>query len=156
MEVDSAIAAVMGWPHPAGKDTGRAAQPAASMNFDIDFAKMLERLGGDEQLLHEVIEIFIDQAPRHVDALREALNLADAAAVEKSAHSIKGEIGYLGVTELFNKARELERLAREHGLAEAEAIFPSFESDIHQIVATLQKHLANSLTSVSRQDHDTA
>jgi signal transduction histidine kinase/DNA-binding response OmpR family regulator len=74
-ELDMAIAAAMGWPAPAGDETGRAVQqePFALMDFEIDFARILERLGGDEKLLHEVIEIFIDQAPQHVDALRVAL-----------------------------------------------------------------------------------
>ena len=141
-----AIAAVMGWPQPASEGTGRTAQqkPPASTDLKIDFARIQERLGGDEKLLREVIEIFIEQAPQHVDTLRVALIKKDASAVEKAAHSIKGELGYLGVSGVLDKARELERLGREDGLAEAGEIFTCFENDIDQIIAALRRNSENS------------
>ena len=34
----------------------------------------LEQLGGDETLLQEVIDIFLEEAPKHLEALRLAVD----------------------------------------------------------------------------------
>jgi len=154
-ELEMAIAAAMGWPRPVAEHTGRVALPEPAASMDIDFARMRERLGGDEKLLHEVIEIFIDQAPKHIDTLRVALANGDAATLEKTAHGIKGELGYLGIAEVLNEAWELERLAREHDLADAKETFASFEKNIDQIVATLLRHSENALDLPCGQGHNT-
>jgi HPt (histidine-containing phosphotransfer) domain-containing protein len=99
---------------------------------------MLERLGGDEKLLHEVIEIFVDQAPRHMETLRSALAQGDAESVQKTAHSMKGELGYLGISEVTQKARELEELGRRHNLEQAAQVFASFEREISAIVVAMR------------------
>ena len=54
------------------------------------FEQILDRLWEDEKLLHEVIQIFIDEAPKHLDTLRSALGQGDAEGLEKIAHSMKG------------------------------------------------------------------
>jgi two-component system, sensor histidine kinase and response regulator len=151
-QLEIAIAAAMGWPRPAGENTARAVatEPPTSTEFKIDFAQVLERLGGDEQLLHEVIEIFAGQAPRHIEVLRTALASGDTAAAEMTAHSIKGELGYWGIVPVSNQAVELERLIREHDLAAAEETFKSFAKGVDQLVAALRLHSENSLASVSR------
>ena len=105
---------------------------------NLDFGPMLKRLGGDEELLDEVIEIFVDQAPKHLDTLRRALSQGDTELVERTAHSIKGELGYLGIATVSQKARELEELGRKHQLEQAARLFTSFETEISDIVAAMR------------------
>jgi len=120
-------------PSPEGHSEGSTRKPVS-----LDFGQMLKRLGGDEELLHEVIEIFVDQAPKHVDTLRRALSQGDAALVEKTAHSMKGELGYLGIAEVSQKARDLEELGRKEQLHQASQLFTSFETEISAIVAAMR------------------
>jgi HPt (histidine-containing phosphotransfer) domain-containing protein len=47
--------------------------------------KTLERLGGDEKLLHEVIEIFLEEVPKHMASLRQAIAQGNAEAIEEMA-----------------------------------------------------------------------
>ena len=65
----------------------------------------LERLGGDEKLLHEVMEIFLEEVPKHLVGLREAITQQDAETAERIAHSLQGELGYLSIAELSHAAR---------------------------------------------------
>jgi two-component system sensor histidine kinase/response regulator len=53
-------------------------------------SKTLEGLGGDENLLRDVIEIFREEAPKHLASLRAAIAQLDAGVVEATAHSMKG------------------------------------------------------------------
>ena len=127
---------------------------SSSIRVDFDLRKILDRLGGEETLLHEVIEIFIDQAPKHIDTLRGALAQGNAEAVEKTAHCMKGELAYLGISEVSQKARELEELGRKHDLEPASRIFASFETDISAIVAAMRRaNSGNSLAASSGVSH---
>jgi CheY-like chemotaxis protein len=112
----------------------QSAKPA-----NVDFKQMLERLGSDETLLYEVIDIFVDQAPKHLEALRRAIAQGDAESVERTAHSMKGELGYLGIAEVTQMARELEELGRTHTLEQAAKVFVSLEPEINDMVSAMRK-----------------
>ena len=115
----------------------------------LNVEQILDRLGGDEKLLHEVIQIFIDEAPKHLDTLRSALGQGDAEALEKITHSMKGELAYLGISEVSQKARELEELGRKHDLEQASRIFPSFEAEVSAIVAAMRRANSQDLLHLS-------
>jgi hypothetical protein len=57
-----------------------------------DSAKALERVDGDEKLLHDVMQIFLEETPSLMDKLRSGVNQRNAEAVEHAAHSLKGEL----------------------------------------------------------------
>jgi len=115
----------------------------------LDFNRVLGQLGGDQQLLHEVIEIFIDQAPKHIEALRRALAEGDAEVVERTAHSMKGELGYLGIAEVSQQAREIEDLGRKHDLGRASRVFAAFEPAIADIVRAMRTNLNEKVRAAS-------
>ena len=59
------------------------ATPASAVTWDR--GKMLERLGGDEKLFHEVIGIFLQEVPRHMASLKQAI-------VQQNAKADRGNI----------------------------------------------------------------
>jgi two-component system, sensor histidine kinase and response regulator len=147
-ELELAIAKAMGLPSSSLDWTKtKAHQEAQSPKLvNLDFKQMLERLGGEETLLREVIDIFVDQAPKHLETLRSAIAQGDAESVERTAHSMKGELGYLGIMEVTEQARELEELGRTHNLEQAARFFASLEAEINDIVAAMRN--ANSAKSL--------
>ena len=100
-------------------------------------AQTLERLGGDEKLLHEVMEIFREEAPKHLAGLREAITQQDAGSAERLAHSLQGELGYLGIAELSHGARELEEKGRTSDFQGALSLFPPFEAAMARLLASM-------------------
>jgi PAS domain S-box-containing protein len=105
---------------------------------DWNFTKSLERLDGDEQLLRDVIGIFLEEIPKHMAGLRQAVTQGNAEALSKTAHSLKGELGYLGILELSQKARELEEMGRKSDLEHAAEVFAVFETEISGIAASMR------------------
>jgi two-component system, sensor histidine kinase and response regulator len=97
----------------------------------------LERLGGDEQLLHEVIEIFLDEVPKHLVELREAITRQDAKTAERVAHSLHGELGYLSIAELSHRAREIEEKGRTSDFQGALTLLPVFEASIARLLNSI-------------------
>jgi signal transduction histidine kinase/DNA-binding response OmpR family regulator len=97
----------------------------------------LERLGGDEALLLEVVRIFLEDIPGHLAVLGRAIKEADHEATERIAHSLKGEMGYLGISSLAHQASELERLGKERELRHAADLFAVFETEISVVVKAM-------------------
>jgi HPt (histidine-containing phosphotransfer) domain-containing protein len=89
----------------------------------------LERLGGDEKLLHEV--------PKHLVGLREAITQQDAETAERIAHSLQGELGYLSIAELSHGARELEEKGRTSDFQGALTLLPPFEASIARLLNSM-------------------
>ena len=110
-----------------------------------NMAKTLEQLGGDETLLEEVIEIFLKEAPKHLAALHLAVAQGIAVAVETTAHSLKGELGYMGVPEISQKAAELEEMGRSNNVRGAASVLSQFELDISGLFSSIRSARAMAL-----------
>jgi CheY-like chemotaxis protein/HPt (histidine-containing phosphotransfer) domain-containing protein len=86
---------------------------------ELDRAVALERVGGDLELLHELAQMFAAEAPSWLEGLVNAVTAADAAALKRVAHTLKGAVGTFGARRAFDAALRLEMLGREGNLAEA-------------------------------------
>jgi CheY-like chemotaxis protein len=118
-----------------------AVPPTAPGGIVWNMAETLERLGGDEKLLNEVLEIFLDDVPKHMANLRRAIAEGNAANVEGAAHTLKGELGYLGISEVSRKAREMEEFGRKSDLRLAESLYTTFESELSEVLISMRRML---------------
>src|SRR5439155_3768922 len=62
---------------------------------------------GRPDLVSAIVERFRDEAPRRVEALREAIERGDAVAVSDYAHSLKGDSRRIGGTEVGQLCAEI-------------------------------------------------
>ncbi len=90
----------------------------------------LDRLGGDEDLLRELCHIYLEESPKLLEKLRQGVVDGDAEAVRRAAHSIKGEVGYLGAEKASQAARQLENMGRDQDLSQAAVVFAVLESEL--------------------------
>jgi HPt (histidine-containing phosphotransfer) domain-containing protein len=105
----------------------------------LDRALLLSRLGGDEALAQEVIGIFVSEAPGSLQRMRAALSEANAREIERIAHGLKGELGYLGVAEVSRAAGELEQAGHNGDLDRAGQLFASFDVAMSALIEALRK-----------------
>jgi CheY-like chemotaxis protein len=103
-----------------------------------DGAKALERVDGDEQLLHEIVQIFLEESPKQLADLKRAVTEADAQLVERTAHGFKGELGYLGMPTLSQRAHELEQMGHTCNLDHATEVFAVFEAEVSAVAANMR------------------
>jgi CheY-like chemotaxis protein/HPt (histidine-containing phosphotransfer) domain-containing protein len=103
-----------------------------------NISKTLEQLGGDLTLFEEVMEIFLNEAPKHLAALRLAVEQGQAETVETSAHTLIGELGYLGIPEISQRASEIEQMGRSNNISGAANLLAQFEADINGLIATIR------------------
>jgi DNA-binding response OmpR family regulator len=88
--------------------------PMASV--DIDWNAALTLVQGDHELLAEVVEAVLEELPQLMTQLDIALTAADARAVQRLAHTVKGNLRTFRVGPVIDIAEELE-LDAQHGLS---------------------------------------
>lgn len=118
------------------KSHAHSAPPRPAAAWDPD--RTLACLDGDEALLAEVVEVFLDEAPRRLETMRRAIDLGDCATAAETAHSLKGQLGYFGVAEISSRARRLEDFACAADLPSVAREFPEFSAAIEALLQTMQ------------------
>ena len=79
----------------------------------IDFAALLEMLGGDEQILTSLLSKFAEELTSDLAASAQAIVDHDAELLRQIAHRIKGASANLHALMLSAAARELEQACTE-------------------------------------------
>ncbi len=109
----------------------------------FDKAQALSRVGGDEELLRELIGVFLEECPRWLADVRAALAAGDAQKLRRAAHTIKGAVDNCGAGSAFESALRLERIGGEGRLAEADEAFASLEAELARLEPALAVYAAN-------------
>ncbi len=103
----------------------------------LDIAAALGRVGGDEELLREISEIFLEQCPEALSEVRDAVASTNPEALQHAAHSLKGSISNFGAKAAFDAALRLELMGRQGDLSgSAEAL-----SDLERALASIKPQL---------------
>ena len=105
----------------------------------LDRAEALARVGGDIELLKEIAALFVEDYPRSLDEIRQALAACDAKTIERSAHGLKGAVANFGARAVVDEAYQIEQLGRSHKLDQV----PPALAALEQSLASLQAELAS-------------
>jgi HPt (histidine-containing phosphotransfer) domain-containing protein len=103
----------------------------------FDEADVLDRLGGDREILTEVAAIFRHTAPDLTGEMRAALDRRDAPALRRAAHTLKGAAGNLSAKRLSAVALEIESAADAQDLVRAAALFQTAAAEVDQLLTIL-------------------
>lgn len=88
----------------------------------MNFKELGENLGLDEDEYRELVELFVDSGSAEFKRLKEAVSANDADQIMRSAHTIKGAAGNLGLMDIHEEAKKIEACAgdgQSEGLARA-------------------------------------
>jgi CheY-like chemotaxis protein len=117
----------------AAAPTLKAAPP---VNRDL----ALERLGGDEELLADVIQLFLEDCPARLAAIKLAVDRGNGDQIRVAAHGLKGAAGNLSATGLFEAASTLERLGGENRIDAARAAWRHLAAEAAAALDALRQH----------------
>ena len=84
------------------------------MRKNVDLVRVLRETVGDQadKLLPELSELFQDEGPRLLRAIREAINEAEHQQLAAAAHTLKSSSASLGSQDLPKVCEQLETLGR--------------------------------------------
>ena len=108
----------------------------------FDSSGALNRAGHDPELLAELIEIFLEDCPRRMAEIQEAIGLSDAQGLERSAHKLKGAAAVFEARSVVELAEQLETLGRQADIRSAQEVLSILDREIDELTRALQESLA--------------
>jgi two-component system, sensor histidine kinase and response regulator len=108
----------------------------------IDVTELLARVGDDRDLIRDLLLIFREEFPAHLQAMRDAVNSMDAEKVAAEAHALKGMLSNLAANPAAAAAARLEQLGRNREVSQFQEAFGSFEEISKELLLQLDVCMA--------------
>lgn len=152
---DSLVQEIIKWlPHKAHHATAQEgppqgkAPPAISAATVWDRAALLDRLMGDEELLVDIVQGFLQDLPQQIDAIDSMLSAKALARVAQQAHTIKGAAANISAVQVSKAAYEVEKAAK----AGAGDALDQKRNELRRAFAALQQMMARYLRQAGAKD----
>lgn len=116
----------------------------------FDTARILANVDGDEAVLHQIVELFIEDSEVVLSRIHDAIAQRDAEMLAYSAHSLKGAVGNFGAPLAFHAAKKMEALGRAGDLESARSGFSWLEDEVNRLRLALEDFVKPGARSVTR------
>jgi HPt (histidine-containing phosphotransfer) domain-containing protein len=94
--------------------------------------------GGDQAFIKQMIGIFLEQVPEFIAHMEKFLATANYAELGKEAHKAKSSVIIVGLNDLGDKLKELQRLTEEKKDVEK---YPDYVEEFKKISRVAMKEL---------------
>ena len=123
-----------------GQGQGQGQGKGQETVFDVE--GVMEQLDGDMELLQDMVEILAEDGPGLLEALAGAVNEGDAERVRKTAHKLKGSLGYFHPRRAAAMAKELEDRGRQGELDGAPELLDSLRQEVTLLQQAVEAFVA--------------
>jgi len=110
----------------------------------LNWAKALENLEGDEEILTELATVFLDECAGMMAQIRDAIDKGDAAALQRTAHSLKSSARIFIARPAADAAFQLETMGQSRDLTGVGATWMDLCREIERLNAALADRLGSS------------
>jgi HPt (histidine-containing phosphotransfer) domain-containing protein len=100
--------------------------------------RLWDLVGEDETFLTELMDTFLEDAPRLLADIRQAVEHRDAAGLYLAAHSLKSNSTDFGAIVLSSLCRELEEMGKTNTLDKAAETAARAEVEYEQVKTALE------------------
>jgi HPt (histidine-containing phosphotransfer) domain-containing protein len=99
----------------------------------VDGCALLDRLGGNSQLLSELIDIYLRESPSLLAAAQRALHEKNGQNLARVAHTIKGSAGNFIARATLETAERLEAFAEQGDFSRAQEAMSALELEMERL-----------------------
>lgn len=108
----------------------------------FDPARSLDMVEGDQELLTELIALFLHESPQLVAEIQHSSANGQSGQLMHAAHSLKGMAGNFGAQPVVTLAYELEGLGRTGQIDGAASASATLSAEVNRLNAALQAFAA--------------
>ena len=137
-EIEQALTRAMLASRVKTETTDLPSKPSAPDRAVWDRAAAVDRLGGDESLLDELVGLFFKDYPVLARRLTDALAGGDLASLREPAHKLKGSLGALGLPATAGLAQEIESAGQVEDATAAVGLIDRFMAEIEMLQDVMQ------------------
>jgi CheY-like chemotaxis protein len=99
----------------------------------IDLPSVMERIGGDETFLQELIDIYIEDFIEKYAKLKHAIELNDFKAIKEIGHSLRGSSGNLSLSGLHSTSTNIEHSGNEEDIEQVRLLFIQLNKEFEKL-----------------------
>lgn len=99
----------------------------------IDMSSVLERIGGDESFLYELLKLYTQDFLERFEELKKAVNDENYDTIQKLGHTLKGSSANLSLTSLQEASYEMEKAGRENNIERAKENLIILEQEFQRL-----------------------
>jgi CheY-like chemotaxis protein len=103
----------------------------------FNFSEALSLVGGNRELLCEVARIFLDQYPKVLEEIRQAMARSDYQLLGETAHTLASSVGQLAGQRAFAAAKRLEQLSGEGDRSQVTEALAELEKELQSLRAAV-------------------
>ncbi len=108
----------------------------------VDLKQALRRVAGDEEMLRELAQIFLEESPSWLEQVEVALSEDEPDGVFRAAHDIKGSTEVFCADSAVQAAKQLEKMGRNEELEDADEALGALKAEMVWVRNALQDYLA--------------
>ena len=97
----------------------------------------MERLEGSSELLLELVDLFLEEAPQLIEVMRKSLKQGDMQELARSAHSMKGAASNFLAHGTAGAAFQLEDAAKRGDTDSAKTALATLEGIVERLLTEL-------------------
>ena len=103
----------------------------------------LDNVDGDRELLNEVIDAMLEDTPRMMQRLDDAIGSSDYETMRREAHTLKSSLAIVGADDASRLASQLESMDDTNELQNVSGIHETFKNRISELLGTLSQITEN-------------
>ena len=119
----------------------RPAGPGVEVLLDPAALNSIREMDGDGSVLTEVLQMYLEEMPSHVAALKKAVADKDGAALGRSAHALKSASFNIGAKSVAEMCKRLEQIAKAGYTDGAEDLVAAILAMLERLQPVLHTHL---------------
>ena len=106
--------------------------------IQIDMKRAMDAVGGDKELLNELLNMFYEDSKAKVKEIEEAIKNKDYERLRELAHSVKGASANIGLTDIYEICLELENMAKKKDLSGSDKLYSKLKENIEALGGMLK------------------
>ena len=126
-----------------GEDSQQPSLPDQA-SAEVDWPAALSAVNGDGELLRDVVEAFLDEAPQLLAQIDQAIEDEDAAELRRAAHTLKGSMRFFGCHLACEHAFRLETMGKEQELRDAASRLDVLQQEMTRLTPKLLDYVGRS------------
>jgi len=118
------------------QDLPRESVDVCNNDEAVDWAHILSSWG-DEEVIREVVRVFLEDGRRSVELIADAMKAENAQDVQLYAHRLKGSARHVAAGQLSEKAHRLELAGRKKDMAAAVPLLVQVQAEFEKVTSLL-------------------
>jgi len=109
----------------------------------LDHAALSDLREATEEMFTEIIEAFLEDSPKRLHSLSEAVSISDINTMKEESHGLKGSSGNIGAVKLSKICEEIEARSKDNLITNQAELIQHAIDEFEHINRELSKLITN-------------